>query len=96
MPVDEVVELSRFAGRRREREHADRRALDQLTPRELEVLQGLADGLDSQAIANRLFISLPTERNHVANILSKLDAHSRLQALVFALRYGAVEIRKQG
>jgi hypothetical protein len=41
---------------------------------------------DSQAIADRLHITLRTERNHIANILTKLDAHSQLQALVFALR----------
>jgi DNA-binding NarL/FixJ family response regulator len=34
-----------------------------------------------------------TERNHVANILTKLGVHSRLQALVVALRYGIVEVR---
>jgi DNA-binding NarL/FixJ family response regulator len=56
------------------------------------VLQALAEGLDSQAIADRLHISVRTERNHVASILAKLDVHSQLQALVFALRYGIVEI----
>ena len=66
--------------------------LDQLTPREREVLQALAQGLDGREIAERLRISVTTERNHMARILAKLGVHSRLQALVFALRYGAVEI----
>jgi DNA-binding NarL/FixJ family response regulator len=57
------------------------------------VLQALADGLDSQAVADRLFITLHTERNHVANILAKLGVHSQLQALVFALRHGVIELR---
>jgi DNA-binding NarL/FixJ family response regulator len=91
--MDEVVDLLRFAGRRREREREDRLAIEQLTAREREVLQALADGLDSQAIADRLHITIRTERNHVANILAKLDVHSQLQALVFALRYQLVEIR---
>jgi DNA-binding NarL/FixJ family response regulator len=55
--------------------------------------QALADGLDSQRIADRLQISVRTERNHVASILAKLGVRSRLQALVFALRYEIVEIR---
>jgi PAS domain S-box-containing protein len=93
LPMDEVVELLRFAGRRREQERDDRLAIEGLTPREREVLQGLADGLDSQAIADRLHITLRTERNHVANILAKLGVHSQLQALVFALRYEVVELR---
>ena len=62
-------------------------------PREIEVLQALAEGLDSREIAERLHISLRTERNHMANILSKLEIHSQLQALVFALRHGVVELR---
>jgi DNA-binding NarL/FixJ family response regulator len=91
--TDEIVDLLRFAGDRRARERDDRQAIERLTARELEVLQALADGLDSQAIADRLHITIRTERNHTANILAKLDVHSQLQALVFALRYGLVEIR---
>ncbi|MEA2248361.1 MAG: hypothetical protein QOH46_2890 [Solirubrobacteraceae bacterium] len=93
MGVDEIVELLRFAGRRREREQRDRRAAAQLTPREREVIQALADGLDTQATAERLHISVRTARNHVSSILAKLGVHSQLQALVFALRYDLVEIR---
>jgi PAS domain S-box-containing protein len=91
--TDEIVDLLRFAGDRRERERDDRHAIERLTARELEVLQALADGLDSQAIADRLHVTIRTERNHIANILAKLNVHSQLQALVFALRYGLVEIR---
>jgi DNA-binding NarL/FixJ family response regulator len=57
------------------------------------VLQALADGLDNRQVAERLHITIRTQRNHVASILTKLDVHSQLQALVFALRYGVVEIR---
>jgi DNA-binding NarL/FixJ family response regulator len=63
------------------------------TQREREVLQLLAEGLDSQAIADRLHITLRTERNHIANILTKLDVHSQFQAVVFAMRYDVVKIR---
>ena len=61
--------------------------------REIEVLRALAEGLDSQGIAESLHISLRTERNYMANILSKLEVHSQLQALVFAVRHGGVDIR---
>jgi DNA-binding NarL/FixJ family response regulator len=58
----------------------------------MEVLELLAEGFDSEGIAERLHISLRTKCNHMASILSKLGVHSQLQALVFALRHGAVEI----
>lgn len=93
LPLDEVVELLRFATREREREHEDRQAIARLTRRELEVLQLLAEGLDSQGVASRLHVTIRTERNHIANILAKLGVHSQLQALVFALRYRLVELR---
>jgi PAS domain S-box-containing protein len=92
LPMTEVVELLHFAGRRRRQEHDDRRAISRLTPREREILQALARGLDSQHIAERLHITVRTERNHVSSILAKLGVHSRLQALVFAMRYQLVEI----
>jgi DNA-binding NarL/FixJ family response regulator/signal transduction histidine kinase len=92
MPHQEVVELLRLAGSEREQEYEAQQAIEKLTPREIEVLRALAEGLDSEQIAQRLHISLRTERNHMANILSKLGVHSQLQALVFALRHGVVEI----
>jgi DNA-binding NarL/FixJ family response regulator len=93
LPVEEVVELLRLAGSRREKEQEARRAITRLTPREKEVLQALAEGLDSKHIAERLHISMETERNHMQSILAKLGVHSRLQALVFALRHSVVSVR---
>jgi PAS domain S-box-containing protein len=93
LPVEEVAELLRFAGRRREHERRDREAIARMTPREREVLQALATGLDSRQIADRLHISIRTERNHVASILAKLGVHSQLQAVLFALRYDIVGVR---
>lgn len=92
LPLEEVVELLRFAGREREQEYGARQAIARLTSREKEVLQALAEGLDSREIAERLSISVRTERNHMSSILAKLGVHSQLQALVFAQRYGVVEI----
>jgi PAS domain S-box-containing protein len=96
LPLDEVVELLRFAGRERERELLDRQAIHSLTSRELEILQLIAEGCDSRNAASRLHISVRTQRNHVANILGKLGVHSQLQALIFAMRYQLVELRSPG
>jgi DNA-binding NarL/FixJ family response regulator len=92
MPLEEVVELLRYASRERKQDYEAHQAIEKLTPREREVLQALAEGLESEKIAERLNISLRTERNHMANILAKLGVHSQLQALVFALRHKVVEI----
>ncbi|NMN01460.1 response regulator [Bifidobacterium panos] len=58
--------------------------LDDLTDREREVLVEIAHGLSNQEIADKLFISLPTVKTHVAHILSKINARDRVQAVVFA------------
>jgi len=55
-----------------------------LTSRELEVLKLTAKGLDPQAIAEQLYISPATVRNHTQNILMKLGVHSKLEAVVYA------------
>lgn len=88
----ELLELLRLAGRQREQARDAQAALGRLTAREREVLQAVAEGLSDKEIAARLFISGKTVRAHMASILGKLGVESRLQALVFALRHGAVEI----
>ncbi len=93
LSTDEVVELLRLAGRRREQSYETRRAVDSLTPREREVLDALAAGLSDREISERLHVGIGTVRNHVVSIFAKLGVHSRLQALVFAVRHGLVEIR---
>jgi DNA-binding NarL/FixJ family response regulator len=62
----------------------------QLTPRELEVLRLLAEGLENSEIAAQLVISTRTARNHVASILEKLQMQNRIQAAVYAVRHGLV------
>ena len=59
-----------------------------LTARERQVLELLAGGNDLKAISRNLGISLHTTRGHVKNLLSKLDAHSQLEAVVTATRRG--------
>ncbi len=89
----DVVEMLRLVNRERQEELSVRRAVERLTPREKEVLQALAEGLESREIAERLNVTVETERTHMVNILHKLGVHSRLQALVFAARHGVVQIR---
>lgn len=89
----EIIEILLSVGRKRQEEYEAQKAIDKLTSREIQVLQGLAEGQDSKEIAGKLRITVETERTHVVNILNKLGVHSRLQALVFAVRHGIVEIQ---
>nr|MDQ3307097.1 response regulator transcription factor [Actinomycetota bacterium] len=57
-----------------------------LTDRELEVLKLVARGLSNKDIAGSLFISENTVKNHVRNILEKLQLHSRMEAVLYAVR----------
>lgn len=83
----EQLALLRLAIALREEEREARDAAARLTPREREVLRALARGQDDEAMATTLHISPRTARTHVANILGKLGAESRVQALVFAVRH---------
>ena len=69
---------------------------DPLTPREAEVLLLVAQGLSNQDIARKLYISDPTVRSHVSNIMSKLHLATRIQAALYALREGLVSLDKEG
>jgi DNA-binding NarL/FixJ family response regulator len=57
-----------------------------LTPREMEVLKALVEGLDYKQIAGRYFISLDTVRNHIRHIYEKLQVHSKSEAVAKALK----------
>lgn len=66
--------------------------LEELTPREQEVLQLLARGLSNQAIADSLFISERTVHAHLSSIFSKMQVGSRLEAVLHAIRLGWLTI----
>ena len=70
---------------------ADRQFVEPLTPRELEVLRALTEGLSTPEICDQLFIAPNTLRTHVQNIMGKLRVHSKLEAVAFALRHRLVE-----
>jgi DNA-binding NarL/FixJ family response regulator len=61
-----------------------------LTPREREVLELMAAGRPNSEIAEALFVSINTVRNHVGNILAKLGARTRVEAVAIATREGVV------
>ncbi|HVH94565.1 MAG: response regulator [Nocardioidaceae bacterium] len=63
-----------------------------LTDRELAVLQLVAQGLNNREIGKRLFISENTVKNHVRNILEKLQLHSRMEAAMYAVREKLIDI----
>ena len=63
-----------------------------ISAREEEVLQLVADGLGTSEIADRLFISQKTVKNHLASIYEKLDARDRTQAVITAVRMGIIKL----
>jgi DNA-binding NarL/FixJ family response regulator len=90
LPRSVIVEIARRVAVARERGD-ERRIVEPLTPRELEVLRALTEGLSTPEICDHLFIAPNTLRTHVHNIMGKLRVHSKLEAVAFALRYRLVE-----
>ena len=63
-----------------------------LTRREQEVMRLLAQGLSSKKIAEKLFISPKTVKNHRSNIMSKLDLHSTVELVRYAAKFGLIDV----
>ena len=85
--------LNEFASMiKREEEEKEQVPAPKLTPREMEVLEHVAKGMNNREIAKALFISENTVKNHVRNILEKLHLHSRMEAVVYAVREKLLEI----
>ena len=82
--IDEFKEMSRT-----DREQVP---TPQLTERELEVLRLVAKGMNNRDVAKELFISENTVKNHVRNILEKLQLHSRMEAVMYAVREKLLDI----
>ena len=66
------------------------RRVERLTPRELEILQAMAEGASPEEIADTLVVSRHTLRTHTQNILTKLAVHSKTEAVIAAIRLGKV------
>lgn len=88
--LTEAEAKRRFSAPRQQENHEP--AGEPLTPRELEVLRMLADGLGNKEIAKHLRISEHTAKFHVAQILAKLGAGSRAEAVALGMRRGLVPI----
>lgn len=87
---EEITGALRRLRHRRERDATIEQRLARLTPREVEILEHMAAGNQPESIAEELGMSLYTLRTHTQNILTKLGVHSKLEALVLAIRYGKV------
>jgi DNA-binding NarL/FixJ family response regulator len=77
-------------------ELADRARLDQLTPREREVFDHIAQGLSNREIAAALAVEESTIRTHVKRVLKKLDLRDRIQAVIFAYESGVNQTAASG
>jgi DNA-binding NarL/FixJ family response regulator len=82
--LDEFKQMSRA--------DRDRVPTPRVTARELEVLKLVAQGLHNREIGTRLFISENTVKNHVRNILEKLQLHSRMDAVMYAMRENLFDV----
>jgi DNA-binding NarL/FixJ family response regulator len=87
-----LARLLPMVAREREAKRDAQQLIGQLTEREREILGLLAEGLRNDDIAARLYISPQTVQTHVRNLLSKLGVHSKLEAVAFAVRHGAVAV----
>src|ERR1700678_834841 len=88
-----ITEFATLARRDSDEERAQRVPAPKLTEREMEVLKLVARGMNNRDIAKELFISENTVKNHVRNILEKLQIHSRMEAVMIAVRQKLIELR---
>jgi DNA-binding NarL/FixJ family response regulator len=84
--------LSEFNALVQQAEERHKSLLPRLTDRELDVLKLVAEGLSNREISEELFISENTVKNHVRNILEKLHLHSRMEAVVYAMREKLLDV----
>jgi DNA-binding NarL/FixJ family response regulator len=84
--------LTEFAAMSKAADERPQMPTPKLTDREMEVLRLVAQGMNNRDIAKALFISENTVKNHIRNILEKLHLHSRMEAVVYAVREKMIEI----
>jgi DNA-binding NarL/FixJ family response regulator len=85
--------LTEFAAMSKRADERQQLPAPRLTEREMGVLKLVAQGLNNRDIAKELFISENTVKNHIRNILEKLHLHSRMEAVVYAVREKLLEIK---
>jgi DNA-binding NarL/FixJ family response regulator len=86
-----LTEFAALARREQEEEPPRQVPVPRLTDREIQVLRLVARGMNNRDIAKELFISENTVKNHVRNILEKLQIHSRMEAVMVAVREKLIE-----
>lgn len=91
LPGEEQARLLRILRHRRHQESTERQRANRLTPRQIEILQLLAEGLAPPEIAGQLHLSPFTLRTHVQNILTRLGVHTKVEALALAIRHGKIK-----
>jgi Response regulator containing a CheY-like receiver domain and an HTH DNA-binding domain len=87
-----LTRLLAQVAREREEQRDAQKLLGDLTDREREILQLLAEGMRNDDIASQLYISPQTVQTHVRNILGKLRVHSKLEAVAFAVKNRAIQV----
>jgi NarL family two-component system response regulator LiaR len=87
-----LTRLLHQVAREREEQRGAQRLLSDLTDREQQILELLAEGKRNDDIAGGLQISPQTVQTHVRNILAKLRVHSKLEAVAFAVKHGAISV----
>jgi DNA-binding NarL/FixJ family response regulator len=90
VPADDLARLLRNQREHQSREHETRRVTKELTPRDREILDLVAQGVDTREIATRTGLAVSTVRGHVQAIIEKLETHSRLEAVLRAAALGLV------
>ena len=90
LPRSVILDIARRVSEARGRP-SERPSIEPLTSRELDVLRALAEGLSTTEICARLLIAPNTLRTHVQNITGKLHAHSKLEAVAYAIRYRLID-----
>ena len=86
--------LNEFNALVRRAEGRDQLPTPTLTTREIEILRLVAKGMSNREIADELFISENTVKNHVRNILEKLHLHNRMEAVIYAVKERLLDIRE--
>ena len=89
-PPEEVEGALRRLRHRRDQDDDAAHRLERLTPREVEILAHMAEGRTAEQITEMLGMSPNTLRTHMQNVLTKLGVHSKMEALVLAIRHGKV------
>ena len=95
VPASLLAEVMANVGRRELHQRVVNQRRSLLTERELEILSLLAEGLSTKAIAAKLVLSNNTVRSHAQNMLTKLGAHSRLEAVAYARSTGLIDTEQR-